>query len=115
MGWRPVTKLRIANESPFYGPGCQQLLSLIRDTGSVRHASEQMGLSYSKAWRMIRELEAQAGFPVIVRRQGGRAGGAARLTEAGERLLRRYGAYAEACARAIEAIFLEHFSEEASR
>ncbi len=115
MPWRPVTKFRIAGESPFFGPGCVELMTLIDETGSVSKASEKMGLSYSKAWRLIHDLEAQAGFEAVSRQQGGKKGGAANLTSSGRRLVERYTAYAAECDRAVHEIFMKHFREEAGK
>ena len=73
--------------NPFFGPGVAELFSLIDETGSVRHASEKMGLSYSKAWKMIRGTEKALGKEAVVRTQGGKGGGKAELTESGKALL----------------------------
>ena len=35
------------------------LLTLIRETGSVRDACEHMHISYSTSWNLIRTLESQ--------------------------------------------------------
>ena len=50
----PALKLRLARERIFFGPGPAELLMQIRRTDSVRMACEQMGISYSKGWKMIK-------------------------------------------------------------
>ena len=52
-----LLKLKDNNGIAFFGPGVAELFALIDETGSVRHASEKMGLSYSKAWKMIHGTE----------------------------------------------------------
>lgn len=108
--WHPVTKVRIAKEEIFFGPGTWQLLSLIETTGSVRLACEVMNISYSKAWKLLNNLEKQAGFLVIVRKKGGKNGGETYLTEAGKNLLTQYEAFEEECNQAVRQIFAKHFS-----
>ncbi len=111
--WRPLVKLQIARNAKFIGPGCCELLERIARHGSVRLASEAMALSYSKAWCILNTLEAEAGFPVLARRQGGKSGGETTLTPEGERLLARFAAYERECKAAMEEIFHRHFAEEA--
>ena len=46
------------------------LLKQIRSLGSVREASEKTGISYSKAWTMIRTAEEETGAELVGRRAG---------------------------------------------
>ncbi len=78
------------NGIPFFGPGVAELFSLIESTGSVLHAAEKMGLSYSKAWKMIRGTEKATGKEAVKRQQGGKGGGKAELTESGKKLLESF-------------------------
>lgn len=87
-----LLKLTDDNGTPFFGPGVAELFALIDETGSVRHASEKMGLSYSKAWKMIRGTEKATGKEAVVRTQGGKGGGKAELTESGRKLLKSFTA-----------------------
>lgn len=87
MDAKLLIKLTDDGGTPFFGPGVAQLFTFIEETGSVRHASERMGLSYSKAWKMIRGTEKAIGREAVIRTQGGKGGGKASLTESGRRLL----------------------------
>lgn len=111
--WHPMVKLQIAKEQAFLGPGCRELLSCIVEQGSVRLGSRKMGLSYSKAWRILNTLETEAGFEVLSRKQGGKSGGETSLTPEGRRLLERFEAYEQACREAVGQLFLQHFGKEA--
>lgn len=111
--WRALVKLPIAKTVKFMGPGCRDLLKLVQEHGSVRLACEVMEMSYSKAWRILNTLEAEAGYAVIARRPGGKRGGESTLTPEGEALLTRYEAYEAECKEAVEAIFRRHFPKEA--
>lgn len=110
--WTPVMKLQIAKESAFLGPGSWHLLSLIEATGSVRLACEQIGLSYSKAWKILNNLEDQVGFRVLVRKHGGKNGGVTYLTEEGKQLLERFERFERACNKEVSRLFEQYFGVE---
>ena len=66
------------------------VLNLVETTGSLQLASDCLGISYSKSWKSIKNLEKSLGVPVIVSTAGGASGGNSRLTDAGKYFLRRY-------------------------
>jgi len=109
--WKPVIKLRIERESTFLGPGSRQLLSFIEETGSVRLASQRMNMSYSKAWKILNNMESQLGYQVLERRQGGRGGGETTLTAEGQVLHQWFKNYEEECNQAVKAIFDRRIQE----
>ncbi len=88
------TKIRVTlitdEKERFYGPGVQDLLSGIREQGSVKEACAKMDLSYSKGRRILKHAEAVLGYPLVVRRQGGPSGGSAALTPQAEDFMARY-------------------------
>lgn len=109
-----VTVRLFAGEDKCFGPGVAMLLGYIRETGSIRRASQAMGMAYSKAWTILRRAEAAFGAPLLATATGGRSGGGAALTPLGESLLIRYDtlcARLEACARES---FAELYPGEAS-
>ncbi len=60
------------------------LLERIRETGSIAAAARSMGMAYSHAWSLVAEMNRLAGQDLVGRVFGGRAGGRAWLTPAGE-------------------------------
>ena len=85
---RATVKVRLTNRKPFFGPGMVTLLREIESLGSVREASEKTGISYSKAWSMIRDAEKESGQTLVERQPGGKFGGAANVSiRAGSREL----------------------------
>lgn len=108
---RSHVKLSIARENRFFGPGVRRLLRLIDGDGSVKNACQSMGLSYSKAWKMINTMEEELGFPVIVRRAGGAAGGESYLTPEGKIFLEQYEELEEKVTAFSERLFEEMFLE----
>ncbi len=112
----PQLTLRIKKEKVFFGPGIASLLECIENVDNVRRASESMGISYSKAWKILRTAEDELGILLVERRQGGKDGGHAGLTKRGKALLTAYRAYdADVHAYAISALD-KHFNaiEEAT-
>lgn len=77
-------------EGRLFGKGPCELLGAIQQHTSVRQACQALGLSYTKAWRMIRRLEQGFGQPLILRHSGGKHGGGAGLTPFAQELLNKY-------------------------
>jgi molybdate transport system regulatory protein len=63
------------------------LLEALGQSGSIRAAAEQVGLSYRGAWDAVQALNNLFEAPLVVAQAGGKAGGAAELTPAGRAVL----------------------------
>ncbi len=72
------------------GPGKIELLSAIRDAGSISGAARKMGMSYRRAWLLVETMNSCFVSPLVSTATGGRAGGGAQLTEAGSKVLEDY-------------------------
>lgn len=70
------------------GDGKWKLLKLIEQTGSLKLAIEQSGLTYRKTWNNLRKIEKLLGFPILETSRGGAEGGSTYLTEEGKRIIR---------------------------
>lgn len=101
--------LRLYGLEKRFGPGPMRLLQGVQRTGSLHRAAEEMGMAYSKAWKLMNTLEQEWGFPLLQRQTGGAGGGRSVLTEKGSELLRRYEAMLGAVEAAAETAFFEHF------
>jgi molybdate transport system regulatory protein len=71
-------------EGPFLGIGKIWLLENIRKTGSITNAAKEMKMAYRQAWQLVEEMNQRAESPLVEKLLGGKGGGGARLTEAGE-------------------------------
>jgi molybdate transport system regulatory protein len=60
------------------------LLEQIRETGSISAAARAMQMAYSHAWTLVANMNRLAGNELVARTFGGRHGGKAWLTPAGE-------------------------------
>ena len=87
----PQLKLRLVFQAgAMLGPGKAELLERIRDTGSISAAGRQMTMSYKRAWKLVEEMNTAFREDLVESTRGGAAGGGARLTEAGARVLAQY-------------------------
>ena len=80
----------ICGEEIALGPGKVDLLALVSKTGSIREAAERMGMSYMRAWKLIKTMNACFKEPLVEAVRGGRAHGGAALTKTGRRALELY-------------------------
>jgi molybdate transport system regulatory protein len=74
-------------EGPFLGIGKIWLLENIQKTGSITNAAKEMKMAYRQAWQLVQEMNQHAENPLVEKLLGGKGGGGARLTEAGERAI----------------------------
>ena len=71
-------------EGTFLGYGRVVLLERIREHGSISAAARSMEMSYRHAWELVDSMNRQSRTPVVVKSTGGRGGGGALLTQAGD-------------------------------
>ena len=84
------------------GPGKARLLELVDETGSIRKAAVRMKMSYRRAWLLLKALSGTFGQPLVETSTGGKAGGGARLTPLGRRVVEQYRGLEKAAAKAGE-------------
>lgn len=87
---RVITRVRIGKDRIFIGKGVKEMLDAIELHKSIKKATEYTGISYPKAIRMVRTLEEELGFPVVISEKGGNERGGTRLTEKGKEVLETY-------------------------
>ena len=108
-----VCSLRMKNNSIFFGPGTRELLERIEETSSLRQATEGMGLSYTKALRMLRDMREELGFEVVHSEKGGNARGKTVLTEQGRQVLQHYAKMEEMVSAYAQKLMDEAFPPQA--
>jgi molybdate transport repressor ModE-like protein len=86
------TKIYINDNSnnALLGRGPVELLESIDKMGSVRKAAISMNMSYSKAHKMIKNIEMKFGKEVFRKSIGGSCGGGTVLTDYGKKLVSDY-------------------------
>lgn len=71
------------------GKGGANLLKNIKESGSIKEASEKIDWSYKFAWSYLKRIEMRT-KPVVRTFKGGKKRGGAELTAWGEKLLNSY-------------------------
>ncbi|MET4805534.1 LysR family transcriptional regulator [Limibacillus sp. MBR-115] len=72
------------------GPGKIALLKALDEHFSIAAAARALNMSYSRAWRLVDELNSCFAFSVVETHVGGKQRGGARLTTEGHDLVRRF-------------------------
>ena len=94
-----------------FGPGLISLLEFIKSADSMKEACADMGISYSKGWKIINRAEKILGKNIILRQHGGSKGGKCNITEYGDSLIKRYKNMNADIEKEAERIFYEYFTE----
>lgn len=97
------------NGQPFLGGGRLRLLRAIAATGSINAASQQLGISYRKAWSQLREME-KHGIPLVKREKGGSGGGRSVITPQARELLKNFDEVQEGLHQMIDDKFDQVFN-----
>ncbi len=87
---RCKVSVRIFGEVKCFGPGVADLLERVDRLKSLRKATIEMEMAYSKAWKIIKIAEENLGFPLLKSVTGGKGGGGAQLTDEAKRFLTAY-------------------------
>jgi molybdate transport system regulatory protein len=72
------------------GPGKVELLTAIQAYGSIARGAKSLGMSYMRAWTLVKVMNRLFREPLVVVERGGKEGGSARLTDLGHRVLKLY-------------------------
>ena len=99
------------NGEKIFGDGPCDILQRVERAGSLRQAAAEINMSYSQAWRLIRNLEKGLDSPLLIKKAGGERGGGSQLTPQARELIKSYQAFRKASRVALRQIFNEHFSK----
>lgn len=106
-----ITKLVFVDEQEekFFGEGPYQLLRKVEETGSLRAAAISIGMAYSKATNLLNHAEKSLGFPLTVRKIGGKSGGGSVLTKEAEDFLQKYESFRTECVKHSKLMYEKYF------
>lgn len=89
----------------WFGRGVADLLHGVEKYHSLNMAAQQMGMAYSKAWRIVRDAEKAMKIPLLNRM--GKQG--SELTPEAEKLLKVYEEAQLAAWRAVDAVMEQYY------
>lgn len=101
--------LRLSSDEKFFGPGTAALLRLIAEHGSIRVATKEMNMAYSKAWKILKKAEETLGFPLLNSQIGGKGGGGTTLTPECVNFLKTYSSFEKECYELTDQLFEKYF------
>lgn len=106
-GLAPRFKLWVAHgdTESIFGGGKWRLLRAIDNTGSLKAATETLGISYRKAWGDLKQAEKSLGIKFIEKHRGGPDGGETRLTPTGKKWLTEYDRFHAAIEKTVKKEF----------
>ena len=105
-----ICKIWLENGGKAFGEGPCELLRRVEKSSSLHQAAGEMGMSYSKAWKLVQTMEKRLGFVLLDRKVGGPSGGGSRVTPRGKDLLKRYERFEREAKKAVEETYRRYFS-----
>ncbi len=84
-----------------------RLLKHIATSQSLKAASDDIGVSYRKAWGDLKKAEEILGYQLIEKQRGGKTGGTSVLTERAHKLIEAYEALQRTFDEKVEEAYQE--------
>ena len=100
-------KIRLSREPEAngFGKGIVQLLEGVERLGSINKATGEMGMAYSKAWKIINAVEQEFGI-LLIARDGARGSA---LTPEAKEMISRYHEINDAAQKAALEVFNKYY------
>jgi molybdate transport system regulatory protein len=92
-----------------FGDGPLDILHRVEKTGSLRQAAEEINMSYSQAWNLIKDLEKRLGFNLLKRKVGGERGGGSEITEEARELMTKFKLFREEADQSLNSLYKKIF------
>jgi len=92
-----------------FGDGPLDILHRVERAGSLRQAAEEINMSYSQAWNLIKDLEERLGFKLLERKIGGEGGGGSQLTEQARDLMMKFEIFRDKAQESLNLFYKEIF------
>jgi len=95
-----------------FGDGPLDILHRVERTGSLRQAAEEINMSYSQAWNLIKDLEKRLAFNLLKRKVGGERGGGSEITEEATELMTKFRLFREETDQSLNSLYKRIFKEK---
>lgn len=106
-----VYKIWVEGKTKTFGEGPYKLLRKVEQLGSLNKAAQDMNMSYSKAWSIIKRAEKELGFKLVESNTGGVGGGGSRLTSQAKTMLTRYDEFHCEAGEILTKLYNKYFGE----
>lgn len=103
-------KVRLFKTDLCFGPGIAELMNLVKKRESLSEACREMGMAYSKGWKIVKRAENNLGFSLMEGTRGGSNGGKMLLTARGEDFLERYRCFEQEINNRAAEVFPDYFT-----
>ncbi len=100
------------NGEKTFGDGPLDILHRVEKTGSLRQAAEEINMSYSQAWNLMKDLEKRLGFNLLKRKVGGKRGGGSEITEEARELMMKFEMFHKTADQSLHSLYKKIFQEE---
>jgi len=100
------------DEEKVFGDGPLDILQRVERTGSLRKAAEEINMSYSQAWNLIKDLEKRLGFDLLKRKVGGEKGGGSELSEEAKELMMKFEIFHQRTDQSLNSLYNKIFKDE---
>lgn len=106
-----VYKIWIEGDNKAFGEGPYKLLLKVNQLGSIYKAAQDMNMSYSKAWSIIKRAERELGIALVESNIGGAGGGGSCLTPQAKILMDKYDEFCNEAGEMLIKLYNKYFSE----
>ncbi|MCD4730715.1 MAG: LysR family transcriptional regulator [Bacteroidales bacterium] len=89
------------------GDGKWKILKAIEEHGSLKAATDSLGITYRRTWGDLKKIETELGFQLLEKNRGGKDGGKTYLTAQGKLLVDAFDEFHEK----VDLIMDEAFQE----
>lgn len=110
----PVTlalSVELARGQVFWNNRIVELLASIENTGSLNKSCELLGVSYSKAWGMIKQAQHLLGVPLLNTAAGGANGGGSSVTPEARMVIEAFKELQRELNECADQLFIKHFEQ----
>lgn len=90
-------------DGTYLGAGRVALLSAIHQCGSIAKAAASMNMSYVKAWKLVKRMNAEAEEPLVIKSTGGMRGGGSVLSPLGLHSIQLFSELQRQCSEFVNA------------
>ena len=99
--------LSTLDDKGIMGDGKWKILKAIEEHGSLKAATDALGITYRRTWGDLKEIEEVLGFALLDKSRGGKDGGNTCLTPEGKNLVQAFDQFHEKIDSVIEEAFVE--------